>query len=258
VNLGLVPLAIATIGASYAALVLRGWRRRDNLFFGLVALTDAVMTAWRGLNVLTGSAIIAASVVQPCAIGTIVLALLTIEFESAFPRRPAMRWRWRAAMLAWGAAGMVLMLVTLGMLAGRTRRAQLGYTAVAFGVWDIFYYVFLRLIGDWPRSLFDWDILFLIPLPWWGPVLAPVCIASLMIVWGTHVTQWQDRLPATRFTWQSPIRRVARARRSISSGACLRCGPRLITHGLESIRFSQRAAIRHGQPQSQERALRRG
>ena len=103
-NLGLVPLAIATIGASYAALVLRGWRRRDNLFFGLVALTDAVMTAWRGLNVLTGSAIIAASVVQPCAIGTIVLALLTIEFESAFPRRPAMRWRWRAAMLAWGAA----------------------------------------------------------------------------------------------------------------------------------------------------------
>ena len=41
-------------------------------------------------------------------------------------------------------AATLVMLVTLGMLAGRTRRARLGYTAVAFGVWDIFYYVFLR------------------------------------------------------------------------------------------------------------------
>src|SRR4030088_1022162 len=86
-------------------------------------------------------------------------------------------------------AATLVMLVTLGMLAGRTRRAQLGHTAVAFGVWDIFYYVFLRTIGDWPRSLFDWDILFLLPLPWWGPVLAPVCIAVLMIVWGTLVRE---------------------------------------------------------------------
>ena len=40
------------------------------------------------------------------------------------------------------------------------------------------YYVFLRIICGWPKSLFDWDILFLLPLPWWGPVLAPVSIAS--------------------------------------------------------------------------------
>ena len=37
-------------------------------------------------------------------------------------------------------AATMVMLVTLGMLAGRTRHAQLGYAAVAFGVWDIFYY----------------------------------------------------------------------------------------------------------------------
>ena len=45
------------------------------------------------------------------------------------------------------------------------------------------------MIGDWPKSLFDWDILFLLPLPWWGPVLAPVCIALLMIVGGTLASQ---------------------------------------------------------------------
>jgi hypothetical protein len=94
----------------------------------------------------------------------------------------------------------LVMLATLGLLAGRTRRAQLAYAAVAFGVWDIFYYVFLRLIGDWPKSLFDWDILFLLPLPWWGPVLAPVCIALLMIVGGTLASQSAVRQPATSLT----------------------------------------------------------
>ena len=94
----------------------------------------------------------------------------------------------------------LVMLVMIGMLAGRTRPAQVGYLAVAFGVWDIFYYVFLRMIGDWPNSLFDWDILFLLPLPWWGPVLAPVSIALLMIVGGTLASQTTVRCPATRLT----------------------------------------------------------
>src|SRR5207249_9991105 len=57
------------------------------------------------------------------------------------------------------------------------------------GVWDIFYYVFLRVLTGWPKSLLDWDILFLIPLPWWGPVWAPVSIALLMILWGTFMTK---------------------------------------------------------------------
>ena len=94
----------------------------------------------------------------------------------------------------------LVMLLTLGMLAGRTWPRRLGYAAIAFGAWDIFYYVFLRMMSGWPRSLFDWDILFLLPLPWWGPVLAPVCIAGLMIVWGTLATQFTDRSPATSLT----------------------------------------------------------
>jgi signal transduction histidine kinase len=110
VNAGLIPLAVAAISASYAALVLRGWRRRDNLMFGLLALTDALMTAWRGVNVLTGGSVISRSVLLPCTFGTVVLALLSLEFISAFPRRPPMSWRWRAAMLAWGAIGAALSL----------------------------------------------------------------------------------------------------------------------------------------------------
>src|SRR5204862_1222622 len=92
-------------------------------------------------------------------------------------------------------AATLVMLLAVGALAGRTRRIRLGYTAIAFGVWDIFYYVFLKMICGWPRSPFDWDVLFLLPLPWWGPVLAPVCIASLMIGWGTLTTQFNDSPP---------------------------------------------------------------
>ena len=97
-------------------------------------------------------------------------------------------------------AATLLMLLTIGALAGRTWRVRMGYTVLAFGVWDVFYYVFLKAICGWPISLFDWDILFLLPLPWWGPVLAPVCIASLMIVGGTLASQCIDRNPFASVT----------------------------------------------------------
>jgi hypothetical protein len=97
-------------------------------------------------------------------------------------------------------AATLLMLLAAGLLAGRTWRARWGYSAVAFGTWDILYYVFLRVMCGWPRSLFDWDILFLLPLPWWGPVLAPVSIAILMIVWGTVVTESQEVCEPPRVT----------------------------------------------------------
>jgi len=87
-------------------------------------------------------------------------------------------------------AATLVMLFTAGWLAGRTWRGRLGYTLVAFGLWDILYYVFLRVIVGWPRSVWDWDVLFLIPLPWWGPVIAPVLIATLMIAGGTLVSQF--------------------------------------------------------------------
>lgn len=85
-------------------------------------------------------------------------------------------------------AATLIMLFAVGFLAGNTTRKRLGYSLVAFGIWDIFYYLFLQIICGWPKSLFDWDILFLIPLPWWGPVIAPMLIAMLMIVWGSSVT----------------------------------------------------------------------
>lgn len=86
-------------------------------------------------------------------------------------------------------AATMIMLAAVGFIAGRDRVSRLGYGLIAFGIWDIFYYVFLIPMTGWPNSVLDWDILFLIPLPWWGPVLAPTLVALLMILWGTLVTQ---------------------------------------------------------------------
>jgi hypothetical protein len=83
----------------------------------------------------------------------------------------------------------MIMLLCAGWLAGNSLRTRIGYTAIAFGTWDIFYYVFLKVMCDWPSSLLEWDLLFLLPLPWWGPVLAPLLIAVLMVLWGTVSTQ---------------------------------------------------------------------
>jgi hypothetical protein len=104
----------------------------------------------------------------------------------------------------WREAATLVMLAAVGWLAGRTWRQRAGYAALAFGIWDVMYYVFLRPISGWPSTLLDWDILFLLPLPWWGPVIAPVSIAMLLIVWGTLVTRASSRVADdtnARWTW---------------------------------------------------------
>ncbi len=78
----------------------------------------------------------------------------------------------------------IVMLVAAGVLAGSSVWQRFAYFLIAFGVWDIFYYVWLKVILDWPATMIDWDILFLIPIPWIGPVIAPVLISLLMIIVG--------------------------------------------------------------------------
>jgi hypothetical protein len=74
----------------------------------------------------------------------------------------------------------LVMLAAVGWLAGRNRPERWAYGLFTFGLWDIWYYVWLKVLIDWPGSLLAWDTLFLLPLTWWGPVLAPTLIAGLL------------------------------------------------------------------------------
>lgn len=78
-------------------------------------------------------------------------------------------------------AATMVMILTIALLVGKTKVQKFAAFIFVFAVWDIFYYVFLKLTIDWPESLMTWDILFLIPTTWVGPVIAPV-INSLMMI----------------------------------------------------------------------------
>jgi hypothetical protein len=75
----------------------------------------------------------------------------------------------------------LIMLIAAGIIAGRTRLERFAYFILAFALWDLFYYLFLYVCIGWPQSLNTWDILFLIPVPWVGPVWAPCLLCLLMI-----------------------------------------------------------------------------
>jgi hypothetical protein len=78
-------------------------------------------------------------------------------------------------------AATMVMLLAVGYLAGRTWWQRLAYWLFAFGVWDVFYYVWLYVYLRWPASPGTRDLLFLIPREWWAPVWQPV-LASLCLI----------------------------------------------------------------------------
>jgi len=128
----------------------------------------------------------------------------------------------------------LVMLAAVGFLAGRTWPHRLAYATLAFGIWDIFYYAFLRVICGWPHSLLDWDILFLLPLPWWGPVLAPLSIALLMVLWGTLVSQDSARPTRRTAPWAAWL--FAGAGALVALYAFMADALRVASQGAETVR----------------------
>jgi len=77
----------------------------------------------------------------------------------------------------------IVMLTSLSILTERKNiLRRIAYFLFAFSIWDIFYYVWLRILIGWPETLFTNDVLFLIPRPWLAPVLVPIVISISLIV----------------------------------------------------------------------------
>jgi hypothetical protein len=77
----------------------------------------------------------------------------------------------------------IVMLICVSYLAAKRTRQRVAAFLVSFACWDLAYYLFLRVIDDWPKSLFTRDVFFLIPVTWIGPVITPliICIAMLAV-----------------------------------------------------------------------------
>ena len=78
------------------------------------------------------------------------------------------------------AATLVLLAAAAGLMAQPWRR-RIAYFLLSFALWDVFYYVWLKVLLGWPASLADWDILFFIPSLWAGPVWAPLVTSGVMV-----------------------------------------------------------------------------
>jgi len=101
-------------------------------------------------------------------------------------------------------AATILMLFAYAKSVSRNGREVFAYFSFNFGIWDIWYYIWLKLFLDWPASILDWDILFLIPVPWVGPVLAPLLVSLALISAGYLILRFEYQnkpIKLTKFDW---------------------------------------------------------
>ena len=103
----------------------------------------------------------------------------------------------------WREVATLVMLLGIGILTGKSSAQRFAFFLLSFAIWDIFYYVFLYVLIGWPSSLMTWDILFLVPIPWVGPVISPIIVSILMIILASSLIYFNKKLNVLE--WLSSI-----------------------------------------------------
>ena len=93
-------------------------------------------------------------------------------------------------------ASTIVMLLSVAIIAGVKAKEKFAYFIYAFAMWDIFYYIWLKLTIGWPASLMTWDVLFLIPVTWVSPVICPIIVSLTMILGACLILHY----PKKKFT----------------------------------------------------------
>ncbi len=94
----------------------------------------------------------------------------------------------------WREIATIIMLAGIGILTGNSYSQRFAFFLLTFAIWDIFYYVFLYVLLGWPSSLLTWDILFLVPIPWVGPVITPIIVSLTMIILASSLIHFKRNL----------------------------------------------------------------
>ncbi|MCH9031890.1 MAG: hypothetical protein IIB00_06485, partial [candidate division Zixibacteria bacterium] len=90
----------------------------------------------------------------------------------------------------------IILLASISFAVAKKRWERFGWFLFLFGAWDVWYYIWLKLTIGWLLSFTDWDVLFLIPIPWIGPVIAPLSVALSMIIIGPWIVR-EDSMPGS-------------------------------------------------------------
>jgi len=130
------------------------------------------------------------------------------QVGALFPFRPASEAGDLIAIEAGREAATLVMIATVGLLVGRTWLERLAWSAVIFGTWDTGYYAWLHVFSGWPPSLDTVDLLFLIPVPWVGPIWSPVAVSTALVGVGLAAA-WASRsgrrLTVARWHWAAAV-----------------------------------------------------
>jgi len=120
---------------------------------------------------------------------TVVIYLRELLYPQGFEFPLELMPTWLGAVEVLREASTLAMLTAVAMLAADTGWGRFGLFSVAFGVWDLVYYAGLWAVLGWPESLLTWDVLFLVPGIWTGPVWTAALIAVFLVVFGTLLYQ---------------------------------------------------------------------
>ena len=76
----------------------------------------------------------------------------------------------------------MVMLLSVAFVSVKPARERAGIFLWCFAIWDISYYIGLRLTVGWPASFLTPDVLFLLPTPWFSQVWYPITVSGLSMV----------------------------------------------------------------------------
>jgi hypothetical protein len=103
----------------------------------------------------------------------------------------------------------IIILLAISIVTGKYFVERFAWFIYCFGVWDIFYYVFLKILIGWPESFMTWDVLFLVPVAWIGPVITPVITSFTMILLAGFIIWFSSLNIKVIIKWQEWILLVA-------------------------------------------------
>ncbi|MEW6040325.1 MAG: hypothetical protein AB1633_02275 [Elusimicrobiota bacterium] len=97
-------------------------------------------------------------------------------------------------------AATIILLACAAFISAKRISERISFFLFCFAVWDITYYLWLKVLLNWPASIFEWDILFLIPVPWTSPVFAPVIVSLTLILWAILILRLGTNMEKLKFS----------------------------------------------------------
>ncbi len=103
----------------------------------------------------------------------------------------------------------IIMLLGIALISGKNSTEKFAWFIYCFGIWDIFYYLFLKILIGWPESFMTWDVLFLVPVTWVGPVITPVITSLTMILLSGYIIYFSSKNIIVSIKWREWVLWIA-------------------------------------------------